>query len=124
MDSMFDDRELRKFADDLQAAPKKIEKPIDDLAETHAQRIAAAARAAAPKGRPWLSTPEGLRVVKAGEMDRRIVSPRDPRGESVGYRVEWGTSIMAPRPFLIPAARAGRKAFFDDVNAVLEKALQ
>ncbi len=37
-----------------------------------------------------------------------------------GVFVELGTSKMPPRPFLIPAAEAGRKPFLDAVGEALE----
>lgn len=119
MNVTFDDRDLRKFAKHLKAAPDLVVGDVVKLLDRHAQNAAQTARDAAPRDRPWLSTPEGLVVQSPDKLVRRIVSPLDGEGQSVGYRVEYGTSMMAPRPFLGPAVRKARAAFESDALEML-----
>lgn len=115
----FDDSELRSLSRHLSTNVKRLTPVVDALLDKHSNDIAANARAAAPKERPWLSTAEGVVVFTSDPLTRTIISPRDPRGESVGYRVEFGTADTAPQPFLGPAVKAGRQAFANDALAAL-----
>ena len=119
MSATFDDSELRDFSRHLQKAPKHVHDDVERLLDKHAGNAARAARDNAPRDRPWLSTPEGLVVQSPDKLVRRIVSPLDGEGQSVGYRVEYGTSMMAPRPFLGPAIRKARQAFNNEALEVL-----
>lgn len=111
MTAMFDASELKKLSADLRAAGPKISPKISGLLTSTANTVARDARAAAPKDRPWLSTAEGIRVETRGKFTRTIISGLDPKGESVGYRVEYGTSVQAARPFLGPAMKRHRETF-------------
>lgn len=111
MSVQFDSDDLRKWSKDLAAAPKRLTEDVSKLLDKHAGNAARAARAAAPKDRPWLSTEEGIQVTRPEELVRRVVSGLDSDGQSVGYRVEYGTSVMAARPFLMPAMRRERELF-------------
>lgn len=123
MSVTFDDKDLRDFAKDLKAAPAALRKDVVQLLDKHADATAREARAAAPKDRPWLSTEQGLIVTKPGDLTRRIVSPLDPDGQSVGYRVEYGTSVQAPRPFLGPVIRETRQVFNQELLDTAVKVL-
>lgn len=121
MNVTFDDKDLRDMKKRLNAAPGAVRSDVVKLLDKHAESAVREARAAAPKGRPWLSTSEGLQVVRPDDLVRRIVSPLDPAGQSVGYRIEYGTSVIAPRPFLGPAIRKARDDFRRDALDVLAK---
>lgn len=117
----FDDKDLRDMMKHLKRAPAEVRGDVVKLLDKHAENAAHEARSAAPKGRPWLSTEEGLQVQRPGDLVRRIVSPLDPAGQSVGYRIEYGTSVIAPQPFLGPAIRKAREDFNADALDVLVK---
>lgn len=106
-----DTSELRSLSTHLRSAGTRLEPALEGLLDIHATRAAAGGRAAAPKNRPWLSTTAGIVVETRRPLTRTIVSPLDPRGRSVGYRVEFGTSEQPPRPFLGPALDAERADF-------------
>jgi hypothetical protein len=116
------DPSFAKLSEDLRKIPLQQTLRIAASIGANTRMIAAQARAAAPKDRPWLSTEDGLRtdVGKVGaELRGAIYSPRDPKGQSVGYRVEYGTSTQPPQPFLMPAFDAGRKRFLADVYRIM-----
>lgn len=108
---LIDTSEVRRAAIAQRAAGKLVSSKVSGRLTARANRIAAEARAAAPKDRPWLSTEQGIQVTTPRPMERRIFSGRDPDGQYSGYRVEFGTSKMPPRPFLIPAYRRNRDQF-------------
>lgn len=102
--------ELRSFSRQLAKAGPELKPRVDKLLRTEVERAAVEARAAAPKDRPWLSTEEGLRVEQKSPLTWSIVSPPDPRGQSVGYRVVYGTSTQAPNDFITgPLVAAGNR---------------
>ena len=121
MSVTFDDRDLREMAKHLKGAPEEVAKDVEQLLTKYARRAVADARRAAPKDRPWLSTTEGIVVRKPRKLVRRIVSPLDPDGESVGYRLEYGTSTITPRPFVGPAVAWASVGFNADALDVLVK---
>ena len=129
MSATFDDKDLRDMAKHLKSAPEEVRNDVVKLLDKHAKNAAREARAAAPKDRPWLSTTKGLQVRRPAALVRRIVSPLDPagqtpldpEGQSVGYRIEYGTSVITPRPFLGPAIRKARDDFLRDALDVLAK---
>lgn len=116
--------QVAKFAEDLRELGAEVAPKISGSLTRHANATARAARAAAPKDRPWLSTKDGVKVlVDQAKFTRLIYSGKDEDGESVGYRVEYGTSVQQPRPFLIPAFQRERKAFFDDAISIVSSAI-
>lgn len=121
MSVSFDDSELRSLSRHLHRNMATVRPAVNGLLTRHANQIAADARANAPKARPWLAT-EGIQVTTKRPMTRTIYVGRDPRGESTGYRVEFGTSTQPARPFLVPAFRKGRDLFNRDALALLVKA--
>lgn len=122
MSVSLDASEVASLAKHLRrAAPRlapELEAILDRRAHAAVTEARATALADAVEPRPWLGTPEGI-VVRRGRLVRTIVSPRDPEGQSVGYRIEYGTSVMAPRPFLGPAVRAQRDGLNRDALAAL-----
>lgn len=117
--------QVGSLAQHLRRAGSRVTPELEVLLSRHSQQIAAEARANALRDakepRPWLGTTEGV-VVETQRLARRIVSPRDPRGQSVGYRIEYGTSTITPRPFLGPAMSKGVQRFNRDALALLVKA--
>lgn len=115
--------EVRSLGHHLATAGARIAPQLDALVEVHARRIAAQARVNAPKDRPWLGTEQGIVVHRRRRMSRTIESPLDDtrpgRPQSVGYRVEYGTSTQPPRPFLGPAVATGRDAYNADALRLL-----
>lgn len=113
--------EVRSLGHHLKTAGTRLEPALDALLGVHAERAATTARAGAPRDRPWLGTTEGIQVVKRRKLTRTILSPKDQEGQSVGYRVEYGTSVMAPRPFVGPAVAREREPFNREALALLVK---
>lgn len=114
--------ELRALAQSQRQALVELTPQLERALTTKARAVAARARTAAPKDRPWLGTTEGVVVRKNSALRRTILSPLDPDGQSVGYRVEYGTSTRPPRPFLGPALVEQRDAFNAEMLAALVKA--
>ena len=114
--------ELEELAGSLRGAHDRLVPEVDKRLTTRVRAVAALARANAPKDRPWLSTTQGVVVRKKGPLVRVVVSPRDPDRQSVGYRVEYGTSTQPPRPFMGPALAANRAAFEADMIEALRRA--
>lgn len=124
MDVSFDDDDLRALDRDMRSADRHLTADVEKILDEHANAGAEQARSDAPEDRPWLSTPAGIVVSKPADLVRAITSPIDPKGESVGYRVEEGTSVMRPRPFLVPAmVRQAPKFHSDLVDALVRASL-
>ena len=125
MTAALDMSEVRSLARHLRRAEARLTPELEVLLSGTAAAVAATGRANAmadaKEPRPWLGTEQGI-VVRRERLARTIVSPRDPRGQSVGYRVEYGTSEVAPRPFLGPAMQQGRESFNQAALALLVKA--
>lgn len=104
----FDASEVLALGKKMREAEPKMRRQADEMLREEVEQAAAEARVAAPKDRPWLGTDEGLQVVQKYPLTWSIISPYDPKGKSVGYRVVYGTSKMAPRDFISgPLQRAG-----------------
>ena len=120
-----DTRDLVKFARTLNTIRDQIDPPIERALDRHANKIAATARSTVASQsvnpRPWLGTPAGIVTERYRKMERDIVSPLDPDGQSVGYRQEFGTSVQAARPFLGPALKAQIPAFTSELRDILAK---
>lgn len=114
--------ELRQLAKSQRSVMAELTPQLERTLTTKARAVAARARAEAPKDRPWLGTTDGIVVRKNMALRRTIISPRDPEGQSVGYRVEYGTSEQPPRPFLGPALVEQRDSFNSEMMAALVKA--
>jgi len=115
--------ELRRFAAELEAAGPAVVPKVNGALTRHANRVAARARDFAPKDRPWLATTEGITVRADGRFTRRIGTGADPRGKPVGFMVEYGTSKMAPRPFMRRALADVGPDFVSDLEHILYEAL-
>lgn len=125
MADLVDTSELMAFAADLQASPAKVAAASSRIVDSTAEDLAAAARAEAPKGRPWLSTSEGITVENGAEPGERVVSTGlDPLGQPVGLFQEFGTSRQAPRPFLLPHVEKFAPRFNDDLGDAVGKSLR
>lgn len=111
--------EVRSLSRHLANNVKRLEPQLEELLDRHANATAVVARELAPKDRPWLGTEEGIRVEKREPLTRTIISPRDPEGQSVGYRVEYGTADTAPQPFMGPAIKSGSTGFQRDALELL-----
>lgn len=108
MNFEMDTREVALLAMKLKAAGATLRPQLNKALKREVEQAAMEARAAAPKDRPWLGTEQGLQVVQKFPLSWSIISPRDPRGQSVGYRVVYGTSKMPPNDFISgPLGRAG-----------------
>lgn len=114
--------ELRDLAKSQRSVMAELTPRLERTLTTRARATVARARERAPKDRPWLGTTEGIVVRKNMALRRTIISPKDPDGQSVGYRVEFGTSTQAPRPFLGPALVEQRDTFNAEMLDALVKA--
>jgi HK97 gp10 family phage protein len=114
--------DARLLAADLYAAGPEVVRKVRNALTRNANSIAKNARANAPKDRPWLSTPEGIKADTRG-LSRRIYSPPDERGRPVGLFVEIGTSVRPPQPFLVPALQQQEPAFVSEVDRIMREAL-
>lgn len=114
--------DLRKFAVELREKPKGTSRKISGALTRHTNRVAATAADLAPRDRPWLAT-QGIRK-DTTTLARRVYVPLDPDGQNVGMHVEFGTSKMAPRPFLLPAFDRHKQEFVDDVTRIAEEDLR
>lgn len=122
-----DATEVEQFARELRTVAPESRTQIVRETATAVAEIATAGRARAPRRRPWLSTAEGIQTdlgVVGGMIEGSVYSPRDDRGESVGYRQEFGTSEQAPQPFLLTAFRAGAARYYGNVERILDDRLR
>lgn len=121
-----DTSEIARFADELRdIAPATARRIVTETAST-VEIIAATARARAPRRRPWLSTTEGVVTdvgVVGGRVEGSVFSPRDERGESVGYRQEFGTSDQAPQPFLLTSFKPAAARYYMNVERIIDQEL-
>lgn len=121
-----DTSEVARFADELRDIAPETARRIAVETESTVQVIAAGARARAPRRRPWLSTSEGIVTdmgVVGGQVEGSVFSPRDERGESVGYRQEFGTSEQSPQPFLLSAFRPAAARYYLNVGRIVDQEL-
>lgn len=122
MADLADTSELLAFAGELAAAPAQIETGVPKVLDRTAEDLARAARAAAPKDRPWLSTSDGITVEGDGDPHTRLVTTGlDPRGNPVGMFQEFGTAHMAPRPFLLPQVDTTADELEDELGNLADR---
>lgn len=114
-----DTSELKSLSRQLHRAGPRLKPALDKALKTEMERALDDARAAAPKDRPWLSTEQGLQLVQKFPLTYSIISPPDPRGQSVGYRVVYGTSKQAPNDFITPPLVAAGNRFNRKALALL-----
>lgn len=115
--------DLGVFETDMRNIGSRVRYQVSRALDRDIPRIAANAASRAPKDRPWLGVlGQGIRY-DTGGLSRRIYSPLDPEGNAVGLHVEYGTSFMAPQPFLTPALEEGSTAFFSHVSDAVEREL-
>lgn len=115
----FDTSEVHDFADELAAAgPATLAKVRGSLTR-HINKMAAGAKADAPRDRPWLAV-EGIHVdTAAGRLSRAMSSGPDPRGKPVALFVEFGTSRQPPQPFMYPQLDRYGPQLVADVERIL-----
>lgn len=104
----FDASEVTNLAADLAESGSKVEKVSSERLGEIARKLQADAKAAAP--------------VATGELRDSITMSggRDYRRVTAGVRyavfVEFGTSVMAPQPFLWPAADGAQADLADELS--------
>lgn len=98
----FNESQIRSLRNEFKKATVEVRPALDVALRNEVNQAAREARAAAPRDRPWLSTTDGLRVTRSVRygLSYSIRSGKDPDGQSVGYRVVYGTSKMPPRDFV------------------------
>lgn len=117
-----DASEVHDFAKELHLVPEMHRVAVGRAVKHHTDAVAQRARTNAPKDRPWLSTPDGIQEsfgFIGGNAVGSVWSGADPRGEFVGFRVEYGTSFMAPRPFMLPAFRQQRSQMIAEIASIM-----
>ena len=122
-----DASEVRRFAGEMRQFAPVAREGISRLTAETVQQIAVGARSAAPTDRPWLSTTEGIRTdfgVVGGVIRGSVYSPRDPSGQSVGYRQEYGTSTQAPQPFLMSRFRGASIRYMAGVERIISGSMR
>lgn len=98
----FDVSELHGLAAVLDAAPEQASKAAHQAGIAVATAVQKAAKAAAPRDRPWLAT-DGIRRRSwrtKGSSHSDVFTVEDERGVNVGFEVEFGNSVTPPNPFL------------------------
>lgn len=103
-DFSIDTSELDRLAKDLAKADEPKRKEAIAATQRIGARVAQAARAAAPRDRPWLAT-QGIHRKTWKPRDGvhvDVFTGMDERGVNVGFYVEYGTSDTPPQPFLSP----------------------
>lgn len=94
--------ELTDFAELLEQAPKQAKAAVRRAVVKEGRAAKSRAIAAAPRGRPWLSS--HIRSKTWTNPDSVAVSIfadlYDERGRAVAVFVEHGTSVMPPNPFM------------------------
>ena len=118
----FDLSEVEHLADILAAAPVQADKVCAAAGVAIGAKVKAAAKAAAPKGRPWLSTSgiEDQSWVEKNASHTDVFTVEDEEGDNVGFQQEYGNSFMPPQPFLTPQMAWAGPAFHQMIVAGVE----
>lgn len=117
-----DASEVHDFAKELHRVPAVHRVAVGSSVKQHTSAVAQRARTNAPKDRPWLSTPDGVQEsfgFIGGNAVGSVWSGADPRGEYVGFRVEYGTSFMQPHPFMVPAFQQERRQMISEIASIM-----
>ena len=107
---------MRAFAGKLLAMTGRLEAAVQKAAMVAAERCAETARSLVP--------------VDSGELRESIRAGRQGKGAAViaaaphAAMVEYGTSRMAPQPYLVPAARQEEEAFAKEMCAAARGVLK
>lgn len=109
-----DTSELSDLAQTLiKEAPQQAARAAHTVTVAQSGQVQTRARAAAPRDRPWLAS-QGIKRKAgkdAGGSWAIIYTIPDPRGRAVGFYVEYGTSRMAPQPFMTPAVAPAQASY-------------
>lgn len=110
----FDVSQIDALAKDLATkAPKQVVRAGRSVTVNEIKAVQDRAKANAPRDRPWLAT-QGIRrktYVNKGNILGRAYTVPDPEGRPVGWFVEYGTSKMAPQPFMLPALTPSEQSY-------------
>ena len=114
--------EVGDLARILEEAPGQAAKVAHEAGIAVGSAMQSAAKAAAPRDRPWLAS-RGIRRrswrTKEGSHTDVFTVP-DDRGINVGFFVEYGTAAVPPVPFLSSQMIAGAPAFEAAIIAGLD----
>lgn len=89
----------------LTDTPKQAMRAVKKVTVVETRAMKSRAQAAAPRDRPWLAQ-QGIRMKTFNNPDGvagNVYTVPDPKGRSVGFYVEYGTSRTPPQPFMQPA---------------------
>lgn len=117
-----DASEVHDFAKELHRVPAMHRVAVGRSVQSHTETVAQRARTNAPRDRPWLSTPDGIRDsfgFIGGNAVGTVWTGEDPRGEYVGFRVEYGTSDTQPQPFMVAAFRSERRQMIAEIATIM-----
>lgn len=117
MSGVVDTSELRKLAADLGTAAARTGARAAAVVRTSAGRVNRAGAAAAPRGATHrLSESIGIDMYGDGRSlgMTAVIGPT----EFYGRFVEYGTAMMAARPFMGPALAAEEPAFIAAMEAI------
>lgn len=107
----------------LSRFPAVVRLAFQTTAAHTAATIAARARANAA-ARGWRVLPQEVRVehLPSEQRYRIVVRPTPPRPANLPLWLEFGTSKMTPRPFILQPAREANARYPADVDAALQAA--
>ena len=115
--------EVAKLAPIFAAAPAQAIRASALAGSAVAREIKARAQAAAPRGETgWLAT-DGIRMSSGRDTvstHAEVFTVTNEHGRNEGFYVEYGTSHMAPQPFLVPQMAWAAPAFFATVTAAVD----
>lgn len=97
--------EVDGLAEALLKAPDQARTVAEEEVTEAGKRVQSNAKAAAPRDRPWLANNIRRRTWKQADgIHSDVFVGPDPEGRPVAVVVEYGTTKMAPQPFLTPTA--------------------
>lgn len=109
--------DMKRLAANINAAGLRLESRMMEIVFSAAERAAREARALAPVDSGELRS--GIHAEKTGKFSASVLSEAPH-----GAMVELGTSRMAPRPHLLPAARAAGDVFSEAAHRALKEVLK
>jgi HK97 gp10 family phage protein len=106
--------ELSDLAEELiKVAPERAHSAAHSVTKAESAATQTRAKTAAPRDRPWLAT-QGIRRKSGKDAQGAwsiVYTIPDPRGRSVAFYVEYGTSRMPPQPFMTPAIEPAHTSY-------------
>ena len=108
---------MKRLAVKIAGMGRQMETAMAEIVVDCAERTAEEARSMAPVDSGALRM--GIGAVQSERLGAAVVSAAPH-----GAMVEYGTSRMAPRPYMLPAAEAARGVYFEAAHSAVREVLK